>query len=250
MGSTRNGTFLSPRKLDGLVESVERAGLVGDRDDLDAPVGGSIAVGRVDAQDQLGPRLDRVRDLGRIEAVDRDAEATVPEHLDRIADLAPACSRVATQVDQIGAFLAESVGLGDEGVSGKLRRVIDLGQDLKVIRAVISGAVVGLAEMPWQVAKILGAKLDRNAAGLVENRGQVAAAVSREDHPIDAGPNLEMAADPPGRHQCGHGDGKNGKLEQETRAGGKVFEHLPECELGQAAGDEEDAGRGWWRRHG
>ena len=62
-------------ELDRRVQPVERARPVGDGDDLDAPVGGPVAVGRVDAQDQLGPGRDGRGDLGRVEAVDRDADA-------------------------------------------------------------------------------------------------------------------------------------------------------------------------------
>ena len=42
----RNGTPCRSQELDRLVEAVERAGLVGDRDDLDAPVDGALAVRR------------------------------------------------------------------------------------------------------------------------------------------------------------------------------------------------------------
>ena len=51
-----------------------------------------------------------------------------------------------------------------------------------------------------------------------------------------------MAGDPLRRHQCGHRDRQDGDLGHETGARGQVVEHLPQGELGQAAGDEEEAG--------
>ena len=100
----RNGTPWRIEDVDRLVEPVERARLVGDRHDLDAPVDRALAVGRVDAQDQVGPGGDGRGDLDRVEAVDRDAMTPVAQGRDRVADPAPGSAGVAAQVDPIGPF--------------------------------------------------------------------------------------------------------------------------------------------------
>ena len=89
----RNGTPCREQKLDRLVESRQRTRLVGDRHDLDSPIGGVRAVGCVHAQDELGSRGDRQRNLGRIEAVDRDTDASVSQCGDGIAGLRPCRAR-------------------------------------------------------------------------------------------------------------------------------------------------------------
>ena len=121
--------------------------------------------------------------------------------------------------------------------------MIDLGEDLDVVGAVAFPPARGLAEMAGQVAKVLGAELDRDLARLLPYGVEVAAAVTGKDHPVDAGRNLEVPADPLRRHQGGHRDGQDGDLGDEPGAGSQFVEHLPEGELGEPAGDEEDAGR-------
>ena len=70
---------LSDQEFDGLVEAVQRAGLIGDRDDFDSPLDRVLAIGAIHAQDKLGTGRDRHRDLRRVEAVDRDAHTPLPE---------------------------------------------------------------------------------------------------------------------------------------------------------------------------
>ena len=62
-----------------------------------------------------------------------------------------------------------------------------------------------------------------------------------EDHPIDPRRDLQVPRDPLRRHQGRHRDRQDGDLGLEPGARGQVVEHLPEGELGQAAGDEQDA---------
>ena len=89
IGSIRNGTPRPLEELDGLVQPLERPGPVGDRDDLDAPVGGPLAIAGVDAEHQLGPGRRRVGHLGRVEAIDRDPEAFLSQSADRIRHARP-----------------------------------------------------------------------------------------------------------------------------------------------------------------
>ena len=113
IGSMRNGTPSAIQERDGLVQTLERPGPVGDRDDLDAPVGGPFAIAGVDAEHQLGPGLDRIGHLDRVEAVDRDPEALLLSARRRPPHAFPPRRRVATQVDHVGPLVAESPGLSD-----------------------------------------------------------------------------------------------------------------------------------------
>ena len=137
----RNGTPSAVEVLDRLVQPVERARPVGDRDDLDAPVGGALAVGRVDAQDQLGPRGDGRGDLDRVEAVDRDADARdrgAPRPRRRRR---PRVARVAAQVDHGRPPRAANRSACARSSSRvEPRGVVDLGEDLDVERAVALAA--------------------------------------------------------------------------------------------------------------
>ena len=119
--------------IDRRLEAVERAGLIRDRDDFDAPVGGLVAIAGVDAQDELGSRRDGLGHLDRVEAVNRDPEADVAQGLDGIADAGPGAPGVAAQIDHVGTVSRELLGLGDQLDPGELRRMIDLRQDLDVI---------------------------------------------------------------------------------------------------------------------
>ena len=118
--------------------------------------------------------------------------------------------------------------------------MVDLGQDLDVIVRRNRRAAAGLAEVARQVAKVLGARLDRNASRFLDDRSKIALAIPGQDHAIDALGNVEVAGDPPGRHERGHRDRQHGDLGRETSPRGQLVEHLPQRELGQAAGDEEE----------
>ena len=76
-----------------------------------------IAIGGVDAQDQLGSRRDGQGNFGRVEAVDRHAETSLTQRLDGIADAVPGRARVAAQVDHVGSVPDELLGLGDQLVA-------------------------------------------------------------------------------------------------------------------------------------
>ena len=121
--------------------------------------------------------------------------------------------------------------------------MIDLGEDLDVEGAVAFLPARSLAEVAGQVAQVFGAELDRDLPRLLPHGRQVAPAVTGKDHPVDAGGNLEVPADPLRRHQGGHRDRQDGDLGDEPGARGQLVEHLAEGELGEPAGDEEDAGR-------
>ena len=234
------GDVPADQGLDRLVQAVERARHVGDGDDLDAPIGGPVAVGRVDAQDQVGPRGHGPGDLDRVEAVDRDAEpasrkaataSPTPSH--EPSGSQPRSIRSAPSRD-------EPMGLVEQRLAGEARGVVDLGEDLDVERAVAFEAGIGLAEVAGQVEQVLGTELDGDPR-LLDDRREVAPAVAGEDDAVDPRRDLQVAGDPAGRHQGGDRDRQDGHLGPEARARGELLEHLPQRELGQATRDEEQA---------
>ncbi len=167
--------------------------------------------------------------------------APIPQRRDRLADPAPRPSRVAAEVDAIGPLGRESVGHDEQLGAVQEGGVIDLGQDLDVERAIAIEPRVGLAEEARQVAEVLGAELDRRAR-LLGDRRQVASAMAGHDHAVDLRGHLQVPRHPARRHQRGHRDRQHGHLGLEPRPRGQVVEHLPQRELGQPAGHEQETG--------
>ena len=196
----------------------------------------------VHAQDKLGPGGDRHRDLRRVEAVDRDPKAPVSKRGHGIANLRPGRSRVASQVDHVRPLRAKPLGFVAQFVARQPRRMVDLGQDLDAVLAVSGIWPPVLAEVPRQVAEILGARFDRGTSCFFRDRGQITPAVSGQDHAVDSLGNFEMSGNPFGRHQRGHRDRQHGDLGRETGSRGELVEHAPQCELGQPAGHKEIPG--------
>ena len=137
------GHALSAEEFDRLIEAFERAGLVGDRDDLDTPLRCTLAVARIHAQDELGAGRAGRGDLRRVEAVDRNPHAAVTERRDGLADPRPRRARLAAEVDQVGPLGAEPLGLPDQFVPLEPGRMVDLGQNLDVM-APIAGRPPGV----------------------------------------------------------------------------------------------------------
>ena len=143
------------------------------------------AVAGIHAQDELGAGGGRRCDFGRIKAVDRHPHAPVTQCRHGIADACPGRVGDAAQVDDIGPFGSELLRLPDQFLGRKPGRMVDLGEDLDVMAA-ISGMATGcLAEEPGQVVEILRALLDRNSAGLFDDRSQIAPAITGQDYPLD-----------------------------------------------------------------
>ncbi len=168
------------------------------------------------------------------------------------AHVGPDSGRVAADVDPVGPLGDEGSASARNSRGGEPGGVVDLGEDLDVERAVAFEPAIVLAEESGEVAEVLGPDLHRDP-GPGFDRGEVAPAVAGEDDPGDSGGNLQVAGDPMRRHQGGHGDRQGRHLGPDPRPGGQVVEDRPERGLGQAAGDEEDQGRGLggrWCGHG
>jgi hypothetical protein len=97
--------------VDRCVEAFERDWDVGRDDDFDAPVDRGLAIGAVDAEDELGARRRGGSDLAGVEAVDGDAVTGVAERADRVADAEPGAVGLAAHVDEVGAIALERRGL-------------------------------------------------------------------------------------------------------------------------------------------
>jgi hypothetical protein len=149
-----------------VVQRAQVVRVVGDGDHLGAPVGRRFAVGLIHRQHQFGAGGAGGRDLGRAHAVDRDAIATVAERANRLAHTAPGLRGVAPQIDDVGAVGGARLGLGQQFVQLDPRRVVDLGQDLDVVSAIVAGG--RLAKKLRQFAQIVGTALDRHADGLLD----------------------------------------------------------------------------------
>ena len=117
--------------------------------------------------------------------------------------------------------------------------MVDLGQDLDLIRAIVGRGLRGAAEMAGNVMEVSRAPLDRDSGRLLEDWSEIAAAIARKQDVIDARGDLQVACDPAGRHECRHGDRHDGDLGHETGLGRHSIEDFPEGELGQAAGNEQ-----------
>ena len=142
----RKGTSRRTRTSTVSSRPSRRARHVGDGDDLDAPVGGPVAVGRVDAQHQLGPAATAGRPRpGRSCRSRRGCPRRARPRPRRRRR--PTAARVAAQVDQVGPLARQPIGLVEQRLAGEARGVVDLGEDLDVERAVAFEAGVGLAEV-------------------------------------------------------------------------------------------------------
>ena len=96
-----------------------------------------------------------------------------------------------------------------------------------------------MAEVAWQVAEVHGPELDGNPRRFLDDRTEIAPAVTRQDDPVDVLGDLQVPGDPLRRHQGGHGDRQDGDLGREAGPRRQVVEHLPQREFRQAAGHEE-----------
>ena len=137
MGSTRKGTPCPDKAVDGFVEPGQGVGIVRDRDHLDPPVSGSVAVAAIDAKDELRAGADGRRDLARVETVDGDAKALGHQGARRVGDACPGPAGIAADVDDIGAGSAQTACLLQKLCAGQLRRVIDFGDNGNVVGPVV-----------------------------------------------------------------------------------------------------------------
>src|SRR5207253_2071707 len=94
------------------IEAVEVGRCVENGDDFGAgktfvPAAGVPDVRAVDAEHQLGPGGECGLHFIGIEAVHRNAEAVGPQRPHGVADAGPSAAGVATEVDDVGATIAE-----------------------------------------------------------------------------------------------------------------------------------------------
>ncbi len=113
-------------------------------------------------------------------------------------------TRRAADVDDVGARLAVALGLASNGVAREPRRVVDLGDDLDVPRAVLA-RLGGPPEMARDLAQVLGSLLDAHA-DVVRHGPGVALAQPRDHHQVGARRHGQRTRDPGRGHQCRDGD--------------------------------------------
>ncbi len=234
---------LANEKLDCCVEPVERAGLVRNGHYLHAPIDGLRPVGRVYAQDKLGPRRGRGAGFDGVKRVNRHAHSLVSKHLHRVAQACPRDPGITSQVDHVGRLVLEPFRLPEQFIYREPGRMIDLGEDLDVVRAVSGRRPVSLTEMTGKVAEIFRTRLDRHTWRPLKNRSKVSMAVARQNHFLDAIGNLKMASHPFGRHQGSDRNRQDCDVGPKASSGGKLLQHTSQCEFRQAARDEQIAWR-------
>ena len=118
--------------------------------------------------------------------------------------------------------------------------MVDLGDDLDVVAAVV-GEVAGLlAEKVVEAAEVVGAPLDRHRRDLGEGLERAAAGPGN-DHAVGAGGHLQPPGDPGRGHQGRDRDRHHLHGRLEARPRGEPLEHLPQRMLGEPAGDEVEA---------
>ena len=120
--------------------------------------------------------------------------------------------------------------------------MVDLGDDLDVVSAVVDQVARLLPEKVVEAAEVFRTPRHRHGRDLGEGFERPAAGPG-DDHPLGAGGHLEPAGDPGRGHQGRHRDRHHLHGRLEADAGRKPFQNLPERVLGKPAGDEVDAGR-------
>ena len=146
-----------------------------------------------------------------------------------------------TWVDAVGAVRREATRLGEHGGRRQPRRVVDLGDDLDVEAAVVRPVTRLLAEEFVEAAEVLRSAFHRHVGGAREAVERPAAA-ARDDHPVGPRRHVDPLRDPGRRHQGRDRDVERLNRVVEAHAGPEPLQHLSQRVLGEAAGDEVDAG--------
>ena len=204
-----------------------------------AGTGGTI--GRsIDELATIYDRLDRHPDLGWLEAVHADAHARRAELAYDLTQGGEWHARRAPDVDHVRAARLEIARGGADLLARQLRRVVDLGEDLDVVGAVV-GRGRGLAEIPGNLAEVLRPLFHGHPVALAQEAG-LAFDQPREQHQVRAGGHLEEAGDPRRRHQRGDRDFEHRHLSLEGRL--HLLEDAAKRRLGEPSRDEQNPGRG------
>ena len=171
----RKGTPLAVEDLDRLVQPVERPRCVGDRHDLDAPVGGVLAVGRVDAQDQVRARLRRPAATSTGSKLSIETRCPASRRA-ATASPTPAQGPPGSQPRSIRSAPSPSEprGAGEQLVAIQPGGVVDLGEDLDVVGPVTFEPRRRLAEAVAAGRGGLRGRVRPAVPGLLGSTGEVA----------------------------------------------------------------------------
>ena len=175
------------QRVEGRLQRVERSAELGHGDDARAcpsEIARDLDVRAVDAEDELGARLDGRSNLPGIERVDADAPARLDQLGDDVAERGEGEPGCAADVDDVGAGRVEVVSRAADVFARQLRCVVDLSGDLDVPRAVAVRRR-GPAKMYRQLAEIARSFFDAQAQGLA-NQPRVALAQPRNHHEVGA----------------------------------------------------------------
>ena len=130
----------APRqRVERRLQRVQRSAELGHGDDARPgarEVARDLDVRAIDAEDELGAGADGRSNLLRIERVDADTPARLDQLGDDVAERREGQPGRAADVDDVGAGRVEVVGGAADVCARQLRRVVDLGGDLDVPRAV------------------------------------------------------------------------------------------------------------------
>ena len=226
--------------FDGLVEPLQCGRDVGDGHHLAAPVGRPLDVRGIHRENERCPGLYGGSHFLGIEAVDGDRVPVVDEASNDVGHTAPAPFGIAAEVDAVGTVGTHSPRLGEDRIVGHPRGMVDFGDDLDGVRAVVSKIAPLLAEVFIEPPQVLWAPFDRGTAHLL-HRVERAADGARKDHSVGSLRHLEPFGDPRRGHQGGNGDVHhlNGRLEADR--GTESRKHLPQRWFREPAGHEVDA---------
>ena len=235
------GDAVAVEPTDRGLKAFERRRHIGNRHHLAAPVDGALGVRGIDREDERRPGFHGRGNFPSVKTVDRDGVAIVHELLHDVGHATPAPLGIAAQVDPVGAVAAHPPGLGEDRGPGHPRGMVDLGDDLDRVAAVVGQVGALLAEVFIEPAEILRAPLDRDGADGTDHVERAAHGPG-EDHPVGPLRHLKALGDPRGGHESRDGDVHHlhRRLESDPRR--EPFEHLAQRRLGEPAGDEVEAG--------
>src|SRR5262249_33750031 len=148
---------------------------IGNRDDAGASageVGDDRKIRAVDTQHELRAGADGRTDFAAVERVHADTQAGGDELAHDVAEHREREARRTADVDEIRAGRAEVLCRRPNLGARQLRRIVDLGDDLDVPRAVV-GRGSRASEVAGNLPKVLRAFLHRHME-LVADRARVA----------------------------------------------------------------------------